>query len=94
MIPEGRRRLTEELPGLTRLHPPPAAWGAPAAAPSLQEELRALLRRQRPPPPPPLPHIHLPSLLCHIPALSSLCPPCRRREKVRSQMSPYEDQVS
>lgn len=74
---------------MTVLPPPPPALGAPVAALPPREELTLLLKSRRPPPPPPLPHLHLLHPLCHPPALSSHCPPCRRRGRARSQMSPY-----
>lgn len=80
MTPEGRRHLSEEPLGLLLLlHPTVAA-----------RELRGSLRTELPPPRRPLTHLHLPLLLCYSPVQSSRCRRCRRRGKVRSQMSPYE----
>lgn len=88
-MPEVRRRLPEELLGVTLLPHPPAVWGAPAAALPPKKELMVLQRSQHPPLPPPLPQLHLLPLLGRPPAMSSHCPPCKRRERVRSQMNPY-----
>lgn len=73
---------------MTLLPLPPAPWRA-IVAPPPQEGPKALLRRQHPPPPPPLPRRQPLPLPCQPQALSSHCPPCRRRGRARTLMSPF-----
>lgn len=84
-IPRGGHRPIQELLGVTQIPSPPAALAT--TLPSRKRQTR-ILRMQSRPLPPSLPHPHSLSSPCHPAAPSSRYPPCMRRGRARSRMSP------